>query len=250
MKYLSLLLVLGLGLGWNLALLGCGDDGDEACLSEGDGNLTLATDRLDLSAPDNLSNVKMTLTDAVLTDILDFTSGVPRRIVYRFAAPGRPNFDVILDFIGFTLPVEEGGTYTLYIERTQQLNPAASAFSISDEQGLRYLGVNDWRPEAGVLTGGFPDLLSDGEMSTLRVALLEAGCSPRVENTECFQSITNYRLDFFVGGEAGLGLRNGESGQAGNWIFRAHKAEMVIAKACGLLNANGMSFSLERSGLR
>ena len=250
MKYVGLLLVLGLGLGSNLALLGCGDDEDEACLSEGDGNLTLTTDGLILSAPDSLSNVKMTLTDALLTDILDFTAGVPRRIIYRFAAPRRPNFDVILDFIGFTLPVEEGETYTLYIERTQQLNPAASAFSISDEQGLRYLGVNDWRPEAGVFTGGFPDLFANGEVSPLRVAFLDAGCTPRVENTECYRSITNYRLDFFVGTEPGLGLKNRESGQVGNWIFRAHKAEQVIAKACGVLNANGMSFSVERGGLR
>ncbi len=250
MKYVGLLLVLVLGLGSNLALLGCGDDVDEVCLREADGNLILSTDRLILSAPDSLSNVKMTLNGALLTDILDFTSGIPRRIVYRFAVPGRPNFDVILDFIGFTLPVEEGETYTLYIERTQQLNPAASAFSISDDQGLRYLGVNDWRPEAGVFERGFPSLLADGEESQLRVAFLDPGCSPRMENTDCFRSITNYRLDFFVGNEPGLGLKNGESGRVGNWIFRAHKAELVIAKACGLLDANGMSFSVERGGLR
>lgn len=238
MRYLGLLLV--------LVLLGCGDDEDAACTSEGDGDLILTTDRLALSAPDSLSNVKMTVADAVLNDVLDFTSGVPRRIIYRFVAPGRPNFDVILDYVGFTLPVEEGETYTLFIERTQQLNPAAMAFSISDSVGIRYLGVNDWRPEAGVLEGGFPDLGSDG----LRVSFLDAGCPPRVENTDCYRSITNYRLDFFVGNGSALTLKNGESGQTGNWIFRAHKAELVLAKTCGLLDANGMSFSVERSGLR
>jgi len=245
MRYLGLMLVLCLALGSNLALLGCGDDEDAACLSEGD-DLILKTDRLELSAADSLSNIKTTINDAILNDILDFTSGVPPRIFYQFTAPGRPSFDVILDYIGFTLPVEEGETYTLYIERTQQLNPAASAFSISDDLGIRYLGVNDWKPEEGVFEGGFPDLGGDD----FGVGYLDAGCSPRVENTDCYRSITNYRLDFFVGSEPVVTLRNGESGQTGNWIFRAHKAELVLAKACGLLDANGMSFSVERSGLR
>jgi hypothetical protein len=142
--------------------------------------------------------------------------------------------------------VEVGQTYTLYIERTQTLNPAAFALSISDDQGIRYLGVNDWRPGAGVFKTGFPDLGSEN----FRVSLLDTGCKPRVENTKCYRSITNYRLDFSVGSEPVLPLKNGETGQAGGWIFRAHKAEVVIAKACGLLDANGMSFSVERSGLR
>lgn len=247
MRYLGFLLVLCLALGSNLALLGCGDDEDAACLSEGDGDLILKADRLVLSAADSLSNSKTTINDAVLNDILDFTSGVPRRIVYQFTAPGQPSgFEIILDYIGFTLPVEEGEIYTLYIERTQQLNPPASALSISDSVGIRYLGVNDWRPEAGVFEDGFPDLGGDD----FRVGFLDAGCSPRVENTDCYRSITNYRLDFFVGTGTALALRNGESGQTGDWIFRTHKAELVLAKACGLLDANGMSFSVERSGLR
>jgi hypothetical protein len=246
MKYLGLLLVLSLGLGVNLTLSGCGDDEDAACISEGDGDLLLSTDRLVESAPDSLSNVKMTISGAVLSDILDFTSGVPRRIIYRFTAPGRSTFDLILEYIGFTLPVVEGETYTLYIERTQNLTPAAKAYSISDSVGIRYLGVNDWKPEAGVFENGFPDL--GGE--DFRVAYLDAGCTPRLENTDCYRSITNYRLDFFVGSGSALTLRNGESGQTGGWVFRAHKAEQVIAKACGLLDANGMSFSVEREGLR
>jgi len=245
MRYLGLLLVLCLGLGSNLALLGCGDDEDPSCLSEGDGDLKVSTSGLALSAPDSLSNAKTTVTGAVLSDVRDFTSGTPPQIVYTFSAPGRPDFNVTLNYIGFIFPVEEGETYTLFYERTQNLNPPASAFSISDDQGILYLGVNDWRPGAAVFETGFPEL--GGE--AFRVALLDAGCKARVENTDCYRSIKNFRLDFFVGSEPVLPLKNGESGQTGNWIFRAHKAEEVIAKACGLLDANGMSFSVESSGL-
>ena len=47
-----------------------------------------------------------------------------------------------------------------------------------------------------------------------------------------------------------LGLWNSDNGQVGYWTFHVHKAALVLAKACGLLEQNGMSFVMEREGAR
>ena len=232
-------------LGW--VLTGCSSTSPE-CEQESDGEFRYAT-APQLGAPDSTSNVSITVVNAVLDTIVDFSNNVSPKIEYRFRAAAYPRLDVSIDYIGSRIPVEQDSTYTLFFEKTQGSEPKSMAISISDAQGLLYLAVNDWFPSsderARVFENGYPSLGADGE---LRVFLVGAGCEPRVEN-DCFRSITNQRLDFVVGSAAALELWNGEQGQVGSWIFRVHKAEDVVPnQGClaAILAANGVSFSVER----
>ena len=236
-------------LGW--VLTGCSETPPE-CERANDGEFVYSTVP-QLGASDSTSNVQVTVVDAVLDTIVDFSNNVSPKIEYRFRATAYPRLDVSVDYIGSTIPVEQDSTYTIFFEKTQGSPPKSMAISISDEQGLRYLAVNDWYPSgderARVFENGYPALGNDGEP---RVFLVEAGCEPRLED-DCFRSITNYRLDFVLGSEPPLELWNGEEGQVGSWIFHVHKAEEVIPnQGCfaGILAANSISFSVERSGLR
>jgi len=248
---------------WGVAvvgLFGCSNDPEE-CLRECDGDFFFVTDP-GLPAPDSLSNVNATLTGATLVDIEDFSTfpGDPK-VNYVFSVPGRGRVDINMNYIGWTLPVEIGQTYTLFVERTQGLVPAAMALMISDDQGMRFLGVNDWRPNTDsqenprryrVFAGGdtYSDLNGDGD---LRVFLGGGGCEPRVVNSTCFLEITNLQLTFVVGSTQQLRLWNRDTGRLGNWVFHVHKAERVVGKSnCdeGLQGQNGMSFFVERDGLR
>jgi hypothetical protein len=236
-------------LGWGAALIGligCGEDESELCTRPNEGKFFYATDP-PLINPDSTANMVRTFTDVVFDSLIDGRNFVGPTLTYRFLTPTR--LDIVVDYNGHEIPIVKGETYTLFLERTQRRNPPSMALMISDGQGIRYLGVNDWRPGSWVFKGGYPDLNGDG---VLGVVFTEAGCAPRVDD-DCFRNITNYRLDFIVGTQSPLGLWNQEQGQVGSWIFYAHKAERVVARAeCldGLLEQNGISFSVERSGLR
>lgn len=239
------------------AAVGCNSQPDY-CTTPSEGDFSFLIDP-PLTAADSLSNIDQTIGDATLVEIQDYSTAVNPQILYRFQALGHPRLDVILSYLGSTLPVEVGQTYTLHIEHTQGLNPAAMALTVSDDQGIRFLGVNDWRPNTDtslprrfhVFTGGdnYGDLNGDG---LLRVYFSSASCDPRVSNTDCYFEISNVRLDFTLGSNQ-VKLHNGEEGKLGSWIVHVHKAEVVVAKtSCrdALLDQNGVSFYVERGGLR
>jgi hypothetical protein len=243
-----------------IGLSGCSNEPEE-CLRECEGDFFYFTDP-GLVAPDSSSNAVATLVGATLVEIEDFSSfpGDPK-LNYIFSVPGTGRIDINLNYLGWTLPVEVGETYTLFLERTHGLVPPAMALMISDDQGMRFLAVNDWRPNTDpqvsprryrIFADGdtYTDLNGDGD---LRVFLGGNGCEPRVSNTTCFLEITNQQLTFVVGSTQTLKLWNRETGRLGNWVFHVHKAEKVVGKsncAAGLEQQNGMSFFVERDGLR
>jgi hypothetical protein len=242
---------------WSLIVLVAGgltacDDENKACLEEHEGDFTFYFDPQLPSGPDSTANIQRTITDAALVQIQHFVASVPPVIIYTFDVPNSSvNRAMTVYDLGRTLPLVEDSTYTITVDMTQRLNPPSMAIKIFDGAGLLFLGVNDWRPAgdpgAQVFESGYGELGDSGE---LEVFFVNDGCDPRVENTDCFQQIRNYRMDFRVGNGNPLSLRNGETGSTGNWIFHVHKSQYVIAKACGLLDQNGVSFVAEREGAR
>lgn len=241
--------------GWLIAsaagLTACNNDRQE-CLKKSEGDFTFYFNPLLPSPPDSTANIKRTISDAVLVDVQNYPGSDPPVVLYKFDPPSGPTEEMTLyELAGHTLPLVQDSTYTITVDMTQRLNPPAMAFKIFDASGLLFLGVNDWRPAgdpgARVFASGYGDLGSDG---ALEVFFVNDGCDPRVDNTDCYQQIRNNRLDFRVGSRNPLSLWNGETGQSGNWIFHVHKSEYVVAKSCGLLNQNGVSFTAERAGAR
>jgi len=237
--------------------VGCNSQPEE-CTTPSEGDFQFTVDP-PLIEPDSTANIDKTIVDATLIDIQDYSSAVDPRILYRFQAAGHPRLDILLAYRGSTLPVEIGGVYTLHIEYTQRLNPPAMALTISDAVGIRFVGVNDWRPNTDtvlpkrfhVFAGQdhYGELNGDG---LLRAYLTSMGCDPRVSNTRCYLEITNLRLEFVLGSNQ-VTLANGQEGRLGSWIAHVHKAEKVIGKTdCqeALLDQNGVSFFVERDGLR
>jgi hypothetical protein len=233
-------------------LTACNNDREE-CLRKSEGDFSFYFNPRLPSPPDSTANIKYTISNAVLLEIKQFPGNVPPVIVYTFDVPNTSvNRDLNLYDLGRTLPLVEDSTYTITVDMTQRLNPPAMGLKIFDGSGLLFLGVNDWRPAgedgAQVFTSGYGDLGSDGN---LEVFFVNDGCDPRVENSECFQQIRNYRMDFRLGTRNPLSLWNRDTGQSGSWIFHVHKSERVVAKtACGLLDQNGVSFTAERAGAR
>ena len=151
-------------------------------------------------------------------------------------------------------PVVQGQTYTLHFELSQQIYPPAMSIRISDAQGIRFFGVNDWRPSgtsgAQIYENGYGDFNPGGELS---VAWAEGGCQTQSVDFTCYQEWTNRRLDFLIGNDGPLGLWSGQQGMLGSWQFIVYKAVKVVGKAgCfeALKNQNGASFTVERTGLR
>lgn len=235
------------------ALAACGEDPPE-CTQAHEGDLTFAFDPQLPAPPDSASNLTATLNGATLNDVLRFPGSDPPVIIYRFRTPSYNRLDMIFRDLGTDLPLAIDSTYTLMVDMTRGLVPPSMGLKILDGEGLRYLGVNDWYPSgdsrAKVFKNGYGDLGDDG---ALRVFLSNTGCDPRVENTSCYLSITNRRLDFILGDRSRVGRYNGEEAVIGSWRFHVHKAEVVIGKQ-GCLEAlegqNGVSFFAERAGLR
>ena len=226
---------------------GCSSESEE-CLREFEGNLFFAFDPALPSPPDSLMDIEMDIPNASLTEILAFPNSVPPIIIYRFATPTFPRLALRLDDLGSDLPLEVDSTYTLTVDMTQRLTPAAMGLKIFDNQGLLYLGVQDFRPSgdplASIFEDGYGALNDSGE---LLVFFGDTSCAPRVENTVCFRDITNFRLDFLLGGGS-LGLWNGDEGTMMGWIFHVHKSSVVVAKGCpaALLEQNAISFFVQR----
>ena len=217
------------------------------------------------SGPDSLGDIDVSV-NAVLDTIIATPNFIPPLITYRFRAVPSGWFgtrDIRLNDLlvseepdpgkrGF--PVVQDQTYTLHFEMSQHVIPPSMSIRISDPQGVRFFGVNDWRPSgttgAQIYESGYGDLPPDGE---LRVAWSDGGCQTQDVDFSCYQEWTNRRLDFMVGNNGPLELWSGQDGTLGNWRFIVYKAAKVVGKAgCteGLLHQNGTSFTVERTGLR
>jgi hypothetical protein len=217
------------------------------------------------SGADSTADIDVSV-NAVLDTVIASPNLLPAQIAYRFHAVPAGWFgtrDIRLNDLlvneepdpakrGF--PVVKGQTYTLHFELSQRVVPPAMAIRISDPQGVRFFGVNDWRPSgttgAQIYENGYDDLAPDGQ---LQVAWADGGCQTQNVDFNCYQEWTNRRLDFMIGNNGPLELWNSQEGTLGNWRFIVYKAAKVVAKAgCteSLLHQNGVSFTVERTGLR
>ena len=217
------------------------------------------------SATDSTADIDVSV-NAVLDTVIVTPNFIPPLITYRFRAVPSGGFgtrdirfnDLLVseepDPAKRGFPVVKGQTYTLHFELSQQVVPPSMSIRISDAQGMRFFGVNDWRPSgttgAQIYESGYGDLNPDGE---LRVAWSDGGCQTQDADFSCYQEWTNRRLDFMVENNGPLELWSGQEGTLGNWRFIVYKSAKVVAKAgCteGLLRQNGASFTVERTGLR
>ena len=270
-KGLYFTLILGAAL-----LMGCEEDHPAECdlASKGqslppniqDGFVFSVVPNLPSATPDSTADIDVTV-NAVLDTMWANPNFLVPQFTYRFKAvpPGwfgtrdiRVN-DLLVDEEpdpakrGF--PVIKGQTYTLHFELTSpESYPPAMSIRISDSQGVRFFGVNDWRPGgttgAQIYENGYDDMDPDGE---LRVAWSDGGCQTQDVDFSCYQEWTNRRLDFMIGNNGPLELWSSQEGTLGNWHFIVYKAVKVVGKAgCqeALLRQNGTSFTVERTGLR
>ncbi len=156
---------------------------------------------------------------------------------------------LLIQDLGHPLPVATGSAYDFQLEMIGGV-PPTSAIKVSDSQGVRFLGVSDWKPNYSVFTGGYGDLAAGGSAGTLQVFFGSAGCSARVENTKCFNEIRNYRLEFLLGASTRAKLWQGDQGAIGGWTAHVYKAEIVqVTSDCVDQLQNQISFFVERDGL-
>jgi len=217
------------------------------------------------SPSDSTADIDVSV-NAVLDTVIAAPNFIPPLITYRFTAVPAGWFGTrdirLTDLLvseepdpakrGF--PVVKGQTYTLHFELSQQVIPPAMSIQISDVGGVRFFGLNDWRPSgttgAQIYENGYNDLDPDGE---LRVQWSDGGCQTQNVDFNCYQEWTNRPLGFMIGNDGPLELWNGQEGTLGNWHFIVYKAAKIVAKAgCteSLLRQNGTSFTVERTGLR
>jgi len=244
---------------------GCNEDTSKAecdLASKGDFVFSVAPE---LSAGSDPSADIDLSVNAVLDTVIASPNFTIPIISYRFRAVPSGSFgtrDIRLNDLlvneqpdpakrGF--PVVQGQTYTLHFEMSQ-IVPRALSIRISDAGGVRFFGVNDWRPAgttgAQIWENGYPDLTPDGQ---LKVVWVDGGCQTQDVDTDCYQEWTNRPLDFMIGNNGPMELWSGQEGTLGNWHFIVYKAVKVVAQAgCneGLLRQNGVSFTVERTGLR
>ncbi|HET9232513.1 MAG TPA: hypothetical protein VFP10_00030 [Candidatus Eisenbacteria bacterium] len=256
--------VMGLALLLGLCVIGvaCEEESPAECDLDPQGDFLFSLDPRLPSGPDSTADIERTITGAVLDTIMVAPNFIPPLITYRFHAPGFSRLDIrLIDLLveeetdpaqrGF--PVVKGETYTLDFELTQQVVPPSMSIRISDGEGVRFFGVNDWRPAettgAQIHESGYPEI--DG--AELRVLFSEVGCETQDVDFDCYQEFTNRRLDFLIGNNGPLELFSNQRGTLGPWDIFVYKAAKVVAKAgCteSLLRQNGVSFTLERAGLR
>jgi hypothetical protein len=250
---------------FGVLLSGCQEDHPAECDLAAKGDFVFSVVPKLPSGADSTADIDVSVS-AVLDTAIAYPTFIPPIIVYRFRAVSAGWFgtrDIRLNDLlvneepdparrGF--PVVQGQTYTLHFEMTQQIVPPAMSIKIQDAGGVRFFGVNDWRPAetsgAQIYEDGYGTLNPDGE---LRVLWADAGCQTQDVDFSCYQEWTNRRLDFLIGNDGPLELWSGQEGTLGNWRVIVYKAAKVVGKAgCtqGLLRQNGTSFTLERAGLR
>ena len=255
---------LALFLGLCVAGVGCDEEIPAQCDLEAQGDFLFSLDPPLPSGPDPAADIERTITGAVLDSIMVFPNFDIPLIIYRFHAPGFSRLDVrLIDLLveevsdpaqrGF--PIVKGETYTLDFELTgEQVFPPAMSIRISDGQGVRVFGVNDWRPAENtepsqIHEGGYPELGG----AELRVLFSHVGCETQDVDFDEYHEFTNRRLDFLIGNNGPLELFSNQKGTLGDWEIFVYKAAKVVAKAGSieaLRNQNGVSFTLERAGLR
>ena len=246
-------------------LTGCQEDKPAECDLASKGEFVFAVVPRLPSGADSTADIDQSV-NAVLDTMFASPNLLPPQITYRFRAVPSGSFgtrDIRLNDLlvaeepdptkrGF--PVVKGQTYTLHFELSQQIVPPAMSIRISDAEGVRFFGVNDWRPAgttgAQIYENGYSNMTPDG---ALQVIWADGGCQTQSVDFSCYQEWTNRRLDFLIGNNGPLELWSGQEGTLGNWRFIVYKAVKVVGKAgCtkGLLLQNGVSFTVERSGLR
>jgi hypothetical protein len=247
-------------------LIGCEEDRSAECDLAAKGDFVFFVVPGLPSGSDSTADIDLTVASAVVDTIIVAPNFTIPTITYRFRAVPSGWFgtrdirlnDVLLsqepDPAKRGFPVVQGQTYTLHFELSQQIYPPAMSIRISDAQGIRFFGVDDWRPSgttgAQIYENGYGDFNPGGELS---VAWADGGCQTQSVDFSCYQEWTNRRLDFLIGNDGPLGLWSGQQGTLGSWHFIVYKAVKVVSKAgCfeGLLKQNGVSFTVERTGLR
>jgi hypothetical protein len=244
-------------------LAGCKQDPPYGCDLPAQGEFVYSVIPQLPSGTDPTADISLTISGAVLDTVIVTPNVTKPLLTYRFHAPGYNRLDVQLNDVlvdaepdpakrGF--PVEKGQTYALHFEMSQHVVPPAMAIQIKDAAGVRFFGVNDWRPGgtdgAQIYENGYGSLNDDGQ---LEVLFIDVGCESQNVNFDCYQVFSNRRLDFVIGSDGPLGLFSGEVGTLGHWLIHVYKGAKVVGKAgCteALLHQNGVSFTMERVGLR
>ena len=221
-------------LGLGLVAAAC-DDQPEECKRTPEGEFTF---RLDPSR----ANDPYTLTATVQS--IEPVAGEPATYEYRLLTQESQTIVLTLDDLGYSLPVEEGQSYTFDVQSVGG-KPAANGIRISDASGLRFMAVTDWHPNFSIFTEGYGSL---GDNGTLKVFFQDDGCDPRVEDTTCFLEIRNYRLEFVAGGQR-VKLWHRQEAKLAGWRIHVLKASVVMVKAgCPEELQQQISFFVERDG--
>ena len=223
-------------LGLGLIAAACSDQPEE-CKRLPEGEFTF---RLDPAAAGD----PYTLTATV--ESIEFFPGEPSSYEYRLRTSQSQIVLLILDDLGYSLPVEVGQSYTFDVHSVGGV-PPANGIRISDASGLRFMAVTDWRPNFSVFPEGYGNL---GDVGALQVFFQPDGCDPRVEDTTCFLEIRNYRLEFVAGGQR-LKLWNAQEAKLAGWRIHALKTAVVKVKTdCPDKLQQQISFFVERDGIR
>lgn len=222
-------------------LAGCGEDEAEGNCALGDqGNLIFQVDPV-------LTGTTLNFT-GTLIDIQSFPSNDPPVIFYIFQNLSGQTRTIRLEDIGLDFPLTEGSIYSLRIEEDRRTPPIAVSLFITDEQGdFVYFAVNDYRPNNQLYLDGYPDI--DG--LELNVFFTDDGCISRFEDVGCIASIRNHRLEFVIDdGTYRRSLWNGQDAEAGPYLIHVFRSQAVVAEPGCQAENNGVSFSIERDGLR
>ncbi len=184
---------------------------------------------------------------ASVEGVREFPGDDPPSWTYTLRTPAPDNRQIQLSLpeAPDSLPVNRGELYTWTVHQVQG-NPTAYGLKITDEQGLRYLAVNDWQPNFSIFKNGYGTLNPGGP---LRVYFGDAGCDPIAENSQCYLLKKNYNLQFLIGPDLKAKLWNREESVLGGWRIQVQKAQRIQVKL-GCQTENQISFFVERDGLR
>ena len=219
-----------------LSTAGC-DDQPEECVRLPEGEFSFSMDPARADDP-------YTLIATVQS--IEHYDGNPSVWVYHLATQSSGTVTLTLEDLGYSLPVEQGQSYRFDVHSVGGV-PAAHGLRISDDEGVRFLAITDWLPNYSIFSDGYGTIGT----GTLQVFFGDAGCDPRVDNSDCFVEIRNYRLEFLLGGTARTKLWNAQETRLNGWRIHALKSGRVMVKAeCPEKLQQQISFFLERDGIR
>lgn len=155
------------------------------------------------------------------------------RVSYRFTSSGGPRRLVVR---GATLPLRDGASYAVRVERVGG-SPPASGLLVRDANGLVFAAASDQTIGGLVLAGGVPGFALRLENST---------CASRGAG-ECFRAAVNRPLRV-QHGDASATLHHGDVARLGAFDVRCLIAQQVEYGGCPDFALHAVSFTIARAG--